>query len=217
MDIPESVVEFYEAAKNLWKKADSIKVCDENSVEELLKALIVLHLKALYLPNFELRNSEDLSDSEVARKNSVFKIKILHRRRISCVPKIEFKSKNYYNVFFDSYDAGSTVTVSLSDDMDILMDVGTGICLYEYGYQAEAFFGRGVCMVRFNGFEWARLAKNTSGLPFDIFIDSLGCSRNSNSLPQVRVEVDSKRRIPVSIDKISPKILSDKVSHKERE
>lgn len=72
-------------------------------------------------------------------------------------------------------------------------------------------------MVRFNGFEWARLAKNTSGLPFDIFIDSLGCSRNSNSLPQVRVEVDSKRRIPVSIDKISPKILSDKVSQKERE
>lgn len=72
-------------------------------------------------------------------------------------------------------------------------------------------------MVRFNGFEWACLAKNTSGLPFDIFIDSLGCSRNSNSLPQVWVEVDSKRRIPVSIDKISPKILSDKVSQKERE
>lgn len=72
-------------------------------------------------------------------------------------------------------------------------------------------------MVRFNGFEWACLAKNTSGLPFDIFIDSLGCSRNSNSLPQVRVEVDTKRRIPVSIDKISPKILSDKVSQKERE
>ena len=55
MDIPESVVEFYEAAKNLWEKADSIKTCDENNVEELLKALVVLHLKALYLPNFELR------------------------------------------------------------------------------------------------------------------------------------------------------------------
>ena len=54
MDIPESVVEFYEAAKNLWEKADSIKACDENNVEELLKALVVLHLKALYLPNFEL-------------------------------------------------------------------------------------------------------------------------------------------------------------------
>lgn len=141
MDIPESVVEFYEAAKNLWEKADSIKACDENNVEELLKALVVLHLKALYLHNFELRNSDDLSDSEVARINSVLKMKILYRRRIGCVPKIEFKSKDHYHEFFDSYDAGSTVTASLSDDMDgILMDVGTGICLYEHGYQAEAIF-----------------------------------------------------------------------------
>ena len=141
MDNPESVVEFYEAAKNLWEKADSIKVCDENNVEELLKALVVLHLKALYLPNFELRNSDDLPDSEVARINSVLKMKILYRRRIGCVPKIEFKSKEHYHEFFDSYDAGSTVTASLSDDMDgILMDVGTGICLYEHGYQAEAVF-----------------------------------------------------------------------------
>ena len=72
-------------------------------------------------------------------------------------------------------------------------------------------------MIRFDGFEWACLSKKESGLPFDIFIDSLGCSRDPNSPPQVLVEVSPRRRIPVSIDKTSPKILPITVSQKEHE
>lgn len=70
-------------------------------------------------------------------------------------------------------------------------------------------------MRRFNGFEWACLSNKESGLPFDFWISSLGCEQKDP--PYVRIGVDSGRLIPVSIDKVSPKILSARIAKKDRE
>ncbi len=55
--------------------------------------------------------------------------------------------------------------------------------------------------------EMANLLKRYTGLPYDIWLDSLGCKRDvPHNLPRLKVVVDGNR-IPVSIDESKPVIL----------
>ena len=58
-------------------------------------------------------------------------------------------------------------------------------------------------------FEMAKVSKKDTKLPYDLWIDSMGKSRNTpHSIPRIKVEVDGDR-IPISIE-ICPKVLVNK-------
>ena len=55
--------------------------------------------------------------------------------------------------------------------------------------------------------EMANISKDKTGLPFDIWLDSVGKDRKvSHRKPRLKVRLDNKELIPVSIEK-EPKIL----------
>ena len=130
MDRLQTAAEFYAAAKNLKQQIDAMKMCDESNLENLLKALAELYLKALCLPLYKLR---DLRNRPFGKEPSH------HALYNGYCRKINFKGNTHYHEFFDPYDAESAVIGNFADDIaDILADIEAGMILYESGRQKNA-------------------------------------------------------------------------------
>lgn len=66
---------------------------------------------------------------------------------------------------------------------------------------------------RYALFEMANLQKEETGLPYNVWIDSIGCSRNINhNSPSFKVDVDEDGipEVPVSIDMYNPCVLESR-------
>ena len=90
---------------------------------------------------------------------------------------------------------------------------------YEFLFLTEKIVLRNekIIMILFDGFEWACLRSRESGLPFDLWIDSMGSDRKRLvNPPRVLIRVRSGRLVSVRIDKNKPKILSIFLSRQDR-
>ncbi|MGZ4161055.1 MAG: DUF5063 domain-containing protein [Neobacillus sp.] len=114
---------FIQSAENYCSTIDNFDSNqDDNKLKALLKSLIDLYSKALYLPEVETEITQ-VPDLEVP------------------VPKINIKQHDDYWEVFNPYHLNEPIGASLSDDiLDIYKDVKKGILLYEKKEHLEAIW-----------------------------------------------------------------------------
>lgn len=114
---------FIQSAENYCNTIDNFESNqDDNKLKTLLRSLIDLYSKALYLPEVETEMTQ-VTDLEVP------------------VPKINFKKHDNYWEVFNPYHLNEPIGASLSDDiLDIYKDVKEGLVLYEKKQYSEAIW-----------------------------------------------------------------------------
>jgi hypothetical protein len=112
--------DFYFSAADFCKVIENTHFINESNLIKLLRSLLELYSKALFLPEVETENNE-VSACDLP------------------IPKIDFGNYDLYWEVFDPYHFEEPVGASLADDiLDIYKDVKNGIILYEKNDHIEA-------------------------------------------------------------------------------
>ena len=65
-------------------------------------------------------------------------------------------------------------------------------------------------------FEWLIIAENYTALPYEIWLDCVGCDRGSDSIPEIRVHIkEQELLVPVSIGEEPTVLMEKQFEHSE--